>query len=99
MPQKPSMFDINKFCNGERSTCNNVEYSKILPLEMTHHKVIKCGILKCYVLVDLRILGIQIRILLQQNQNYHYIDSLLVIFLLGLLYNLDDFIIFYFYSI
>jgi|SaaInlStandDraft_5_1057022.scaffolds.fasta_scaffold43221_3 hypothetical protein len=28
MPQKPSMFDINKFCNGERSTCNNIGYSK-----------------------------------------------------------------------
>lgn len=29
MPQKPSMFDINKFCNGERSTCNNIGYSRI----------------------------------------------------------------------
>ena len=33
MPQRNSMFDINKFCNGERSgqraTCNFVEYSKI----------------------------------------------------------------------
>ena len=28
MPQKPSMFDINKFCNGERSTCNIIGYSK-----------------------------------------------------------------------
>lgn len=28
MPQKNSMFDIIKFCNGERSTCNNVGYSK-----------------------------------------------------------------------
>ena len=29
MPQKPSMFYINKFCNGERSTCNNIGYSRI----------------------------------------------------------------------
>ena len=29
MPQKPSMFDINKFCNGERSTCNNTGYSQV----------------------------------------------------------------------
>ena len=29
MHQKPSMFDINKFCNGERSTCNDIGYSKI----------------------------------------------------------------------
>ena len=29
MPQKPSMFDTNKFCNGERSTCNNIGYSRI----------------------------------------------------------------------
>jgi len=30
MPQKPSMFDIVKFCNGEKSTCNNVGYSKVV---------------------------------------------------------------------
>ena len=29
MPQNPSMFDINKFCNGERSTCNNTGYSQV----------------------------------------------------------------------
>ena len=29
MPNKPSMFDINKFCNGERSTCNNIGYSQV----------------------------------------------------------------------
>jgi hypothetical protein len=30
MPQKNSMFDIVKFCNGERSTCNNIGYSKVV---------------------------------------------------------------------
>ncbi len=30
MPPKNSMFDIVKFCNGERSTCNNIGYSKVV---------------------------------------------------------------------
>jgi len=25
-----STFDINKFCNGEKSTCNNVGYNRVV---------------------------------------------------------------------
>jgi len=36
MPQKNTMFDMNKYCNGEYSgtrsysTCNNIGYSKLV---------------------------------------------------------------------